>query len=267
MGWSSGKIKMITVRKSEERRTLENEGHKTWMTFDAENKTDPLQNGFGELKILNEEILSPGSGFTLHPHKDMVVITYLLQGVIIYKGPLSEPEFMETKDFRRADVTPDAKQYVFNVSHSEEAHIFQSGFASVEDLTGGKASKPEGLKKLFTHAERQGVLKLIASPDGRAGSLPLQQDVQMYSTFVNKGNHTIHEISPGRSAWLHVVKGHILLEDLDLQTGDGAGLTNERSLSFTAKSPAEILLFDLCGLIPEVIRKAAKSGMQAVEIR
>jgi quercetin 2,3-dioxygenase len=231
---------MIIVRKSKERRHIENMGHKTWITFDWENKADPLHNGFGVLKILNEEILPPGTGFILHTHKDMVIITYLREGVIIYKGPLEEVDVMWTKEFRRVNVTPDTKQYAFNVSQSQEAHIFQSGFSPSE-----KFLKPDGIKKLFTHAERQGILKLIASPDGRGGSLSIQQDAQMYSAFIHKGNHMIHELEPGRSAWLHVVEGEIIMNDLDLQAGDGVGLSDEISVSFTAQMPTEILLFDL----------------------
>src|SRR5580658_10847608 len=105
---------MITVRKSEERRHFENKGQKTWVTFDWENKTDPLQNGFGVLKILNEEILSPGSGFILHTHKDMVVVTYVPEGMIIYKGPLEEPDVMESKEFHQLNAAPGAKLAAFN---------------------------------------------------------------------------------------------------------------------------------------------------------
>jgi redox-sensitive bicupin YhaK (pirin superfamily) len=237
---------MIIVRKSEERRHIERMGHQTWMTFDWENKADPLQNGFGVLKILNEEILSPGTGFILLTNKDMVIITYLREGVIIYKGPLADADLIWAKEFQRVSVTPDTQQYVFNVSQSDDAHIFQSGFSPNEYFL-----KLDGIKKLFTHAERQGILKLIASPDGRQGSLSIQQDVQMYSAFTHKGNHLIHGLEPGRSAWLQVVKGEITMNDLTLQTGDGAGLSNETSVSFTAQRPTEILLFDLTGTMSQ----------------
>ncbi len=105
--------------------------------------------------------------------------------------------------------------------------------------------EPGGRKKFFTLAERKGILKLIASPDGKESSLKIQQDVQIYSTLIHKGNHMIHELSAGRSAWLHVVNGRIILNELRLQTGDGAGYSGEMSVSFTAEEPTEILLFDL----------------------
>jgi quercetin 2,3-dioxygenase len=259
----------MIVRKSEERRHVGNKGEKNWMTFDWENKADPLQDGFGVLKILNEEILSPGSGFILYTHEDMVVVTYVHEGLIIYKDPLEEPDFMEAKDFHRAHVTPETKQYAINVSQSEDANIFQCGFtlSNCGSTPSGGFLKRTGMKKLFTHAERQGTLKLVASSDGRQASLSIQQDVYMYSTLMHKGNHIVHELRPGRNAWLHVVKGHILMGHLDLQTGDGVGLSDEISVSFTAESPTEILLFDLCGEISEKIKTASKSRPQLAEIR
>jgi redox-sensitive bicupin YhaK (pirin superfamily) len=123
--------------------------------------------------------------------------------------------------------------------------LFQSVFTP-----GTKLPQPGGEKKRFTLAERRGILKLIASPDGKDNSLKIQQDVEMYSTLIQKGNHMIHELRPGRKAWLHVVKGQIDLSGLLLHAGDGAGFTDETAVSFTAQEPTEILLFDLCVPIP-----------------
>ncbi len=254
----SERVKMITIRKAEERRHIEGKSQQTWMTFDSENQTDPLKNGFGVLKILNEEILAPGTGFVLHTHKDMVIVTYVREGMIVYKGPLGKIDILETKDFHAANVASDGKQYTFDASPNEDAHIFQSGFTPRKG-----ALKKEGVKKLFTYADRKGILRLIASPDGRNSSLAIEQDVQIYSTFINKGNHMIHELSPGRDAWLHVVKGHILLNDLNLYTGDGAGLAMELSASFTAQEPTEILLFDLCKPIPDEVILIPSNGSTA----
>jgi hypothetical protein len=245
---------MIIVRKSEERLHIEEKNQKTWMTFDWENESDPLHDGFGVLKILNEEILSPGSGFILHTHKDMVVVTYVSEGMIVYKGPLEEMEPLTSQEVHTSLVTPEAKQYAINISPMEETHVFQSGFTP-----GNGISKKGGAKKLFTYAQRNGILKLVASPDGKEDSLSLRQDVQIYSTFIHKGNHMIHELSPGRSAWLHVVKGQIQLEDFNLTTGDGAGLSLEMSVSFTAQEPTEILLFDLGTPISEEIKTGTKN--------
>ncbi len=259
---------MIIIRKSEERRRGGDEKQKTWMTFDSENQDDPLKSGFGVLTILNEDILSPGSGFTLHTHKDMVIITYVQDGVIIYKNQLGKPALMESKEFYQGNSPADSKQVAFNVSQSEDAHVFQAGISKEECAvdTPSADTQPDDFKKLFTHAERQGTLKLIASADGRDSSLTLQQDVRIYSTFLHNGNHMVHELGPGRKAWLHVVKGGIRLNDLHLQTGDGAGLSEENSIAFTAEKPSEILLFDLCGSIPEEIQPEKTKMKSKIEL-
>ncbi len=253
---------MITVRKSAERRHIGTKNQKSWMTFDSENQSDPLQNGFYALKILNEEMHYPGSEFILHTHKDMVTVTYVRDGVIIYKGPLEKSYLVEAKNFHRVDLTPDTQQYAFNTLDSDVAHVFQSGFTHSEGLL-----KPDGIKKLFTHMERQGIFKLIASSDGREASLHIHQDVQMYSTFIQKGHFMTHKLNPGRNAWLHVAKGQVLIGDLQFRTGDGAGFSDQGAVSFTAQEPTEILLFDLCGQIPEKIKMGEKRKLQTAKTR
>jgi redox-sensitive bicupin YhaK (pirin superfamily) len=231
---------MITVKRSEDRRHVTNESQTTWMTFDLENKADPLQSGFGSLKIFNEEVLSPGSVFILHTHEDMVIVTYVNEGVVICNNPVGKNGLMETGDFLQTNSTSGTRQYALNASPSHDAHVFQSGFTPAAGVL-----EKGGRKKLFTLAERKGILRLIASPDGKEASLKIQQDVQMYSTLIHKGNHMIHELKPGRKAWLHVVKGRIVMNELRLRAGDGAGFSDEMAVSFTAQEPTEILLFDL----------------------
>ncbi|HET9870752.1 MAG TPA: pirin family protein [bacterium] len=231
---------MITVRRSEERRHIVAGSQNTWMTFDWEDPDDRLRDGFGVLKVFNEEILSPGRGFTLHTHKDMVVVTYVREGVVVYSGPGEEKGLLEPGQFRRMNILTGSRQFTFNSLPDTDSHVFQSGFAP-----GTGPAAVDGEKKLFTLAERQGVLRLIASPDGKESSLRIQQDVQIYSTLLHKGNHMIHELKPGRLAWLHVVLGKVLLNGMALQTGDGVGVSEEIAVSFTSQGESEILLFDL----------------------
>ncbi len=252
---------MITVRKSEERRHIVAGNQATWMTFDWENKADHLREGFGVLKILNEEILSPGRGFILHTHKDMVVVTYVQEGVVVYNGPRPKTGLLSSGEFQPIHIMSGTTQFTVNGLPDNDAHVFQSGFEPRMDAAessqeknplthGGSAPRTDTAeiaeeKKLFTLADRRGILRLIASPDGKEASLKIQQDVQMYSTLLNKGNHMIHELKPGRKAWLHVVSGKIMLNELELKTGDGAGISDDIGVSFTAQEPTEILLFDL----------------------
>src|ERR1700722_11338503 len=180
---------MITIRKSGERRHIVAGNQATWMTFDWENTDDLMREGFGALKVFNEEILSPGRGFVLHTHKDMVIVTYVREGVVIYNRPGGKNDLLEPGGLRQIKVRTGSTQFTFNALPDDDAHVFQSGFAPEIG-----AAEITGEKKIFTLAERRGVLKLIASPDGKESSLKIEQDVQMYSTLLYKGNHMIHEL-------------------------------------------------------------------------
>src|SRR5579859_680431 len=118
---------MIIVKKSEQRRHIENAEQNTWMTFDSENMTDPLRDGFGPLQLFNEEILTRGRALKLHPTKEMVIVTYLPKGVVVYHGPFGGSDVLEPGDFHRINVWPDDQRYEFDAIFSGETHIFQSG--------------------------------------------------------------------------------------------------------------------------------------------
>ena len=187
---------MFTLRMSKERRHIQNEHQNTWMTFDCENKADPLKDGFGALKTFNENILLPDKELmTFQMKKNMLILAYVREGKIIYKGPWEKHGLLAQNEFQLMNVSSEMKQYGFNASHSDDAHVFQSGF-----VLNGSDLEPGEIKKIFSHAERQGVLKLIASSDGKDDSLPIRQDVQMYSTRIMNGNHIVHELNPGRRA-------------------------------------------------------------------
>jgi redox-sensitive bicupin YhaK (pirin superfamily) len=239
---------MIIVRRTEERRHIQDRDRNTWMTFDRENKTDLLKNGFGSLQILNEEILSRDRALLFRPLNNMIIVSYVEKGVVVFHGPFGGSDLLEPGDFHQVNVTPGDVQYEFDAILSGDTHIFQSGFTPDPGLL-----EPKGRKKFFTHADRYGILRLIASPDGREASLPINRDVHMYSAIINQGNHMTHPVTFGRSGWLHLVKGNILLDQLELQPGDGAGFSGERSITFKAQTPSEILLFD----VPEAVAMEA----------
>jgi len=231
---------MIILRKSEQRLQIKTKNQTAWRTFDWENESDSLQNGFDRLKILNEDLLSPGTELTLHNHQPMVIVTYVQEGVMIYGGPLEKCDLLEPGFFHRVNIDVNAQNHKFKTILSGYAHIFQAGFAP-----DSVRLEPGGRKKFFTHVNRKGILRLIASPDGKDDSIPIQPDIHMYSSFIHAGNDVIHKLKPHGNAWLHIVKGRGQLNHFQLQTGDGAGFSDERILSFAAQEPTEILLFDL----------------------
>ena len=231
---------MLTVRKSEERRHVQSKSQDTWMTFDPENDIDPLRLGFHGLESLNEEHAAPEMG--LHPHaQDTDLLTYVREGAILHQDEAGDFGRTEAGEFQRRNVSSGRTYHPINASLTETAHVFQSGLKP-EPLAAGAI--PE--QKRFYTAERTGTLRLVASRGGRRDSLSLTQDVRVYSSILLPGNHLVHELEEGRTAWLHVVKGRIQLQDRSLRTGDGVALVDEAAVSFTAQEPSEILLFDLC---------------------
>lgn len=236
---------MIIVKKSGQRRHIVNEHQDTWVTFDSNNKADPLRHGFSSLFMFNEDILTLERPLKLHPVKEMVIVTYVQAGVVIYHGPLWGTQMLEPGDFHRIHVAPDEDKHQYDAILTGDTHIFQGGFTP--DL---EVLEPKGKKIFFSHGDRHANLRLIASPDGREASMPIRRDVQLYSTFIPQGHNMEHPLQHDRSAWLHVVKGRVMVNQTQLQTGDGAGFTGESLLSFSADEPTEILLFDLADPVP-----------------
>jgi redox-sensitive bicupin YhaK (pirin superfamily) len=231
---------MITVRSSEARRHVCNTGQETWKSFDPENPADPLQLGFRTLESFNEEGLAPGASFQLHPGKDLEILTYVSSGAVIQEDSSGVTSVLETGECGRSSAPRGTSHRTINGSLTDQAHAFQC--CITPDRNDGKLRAE---KRRFPLAERKGLLRLIGSSDGRNASLQLRQDVRMYSSILDPGQHLIHELTSGRVAWLHVVKGRILLVDQPLRAGDGASLVGEAAVSLTAQEPSEILLFDL----------------------
>jgi redox-sensitive bicupin YhaK (pirin superfamily) len=231
---------MITLRRSEERRHLRRGTSDTWMTFDPENPIDPLRRGFHALESLNEERLGPEMGLQSLGQEDLEIITYVHEGNLIHQDESGGLGRLGPGEFQRTRVSQDLRHRALNGSALQAAHVFQSAITAK-----ARAARPLQEQKRFPQADREGILRIVVSPDGAKASLPILQDVRMYSSILLLGHHLIHELAAGRGAWIHVVKGRIRLGDLDLRAGDGAALENVASLSFTAQAAAEILLFDL----------------------
>lgn len=210
------------------------------MTFDPENPTDPLRRGFHALESLNEENLAPEMGLYPHTREDTEIITYVQVGTLIHRDRSGRLGHLGTGEFQHTSACRGIRHRALNGSLSDTAHVFQSCITPESvDL------RPIQEQRRFPVADREGILRLVASPDGGGTSLRIHQDVRLYSSVLLLGHHLIHELGSGRGAWLHVVKGGISLRDHYLRAGDGAALDDEAAVSFTAQEPAEILLFDL----------------------
>lgn len=231
---------MITVRRSERRRRIRSGSQDSLLAFDPGDPADPFRRGFRTLEAFNEE--TPVREMSLHSHteEDIDIVTYVREGALIIQDHSGELGRIKAGEFQRTSASRDRRQRVINGSVLNPTQVFQSCITP-----DGNGFEPGTEQKRFPVADRKGVLRLVASPDGRNGSLRIHQDVQMYSSILPVGHHQVHELSQGRAAWLHVVKGRVALGDHFLGTGDAAGLEDERAVSFTAVVPCEILLFSL----------------------
>ena len=236
---------MITIRRAKNRRHVKRDDQDLWLTFDALDPQDPFAHGFGALEILSENQLPPDAVVPLHPRDDAEVITYVAEGALAYENALGGSGVVEAGEFQRVTAGRRLRHSEASPPRTGGAHIFQLWLRpSQTDL------EPSHEKRRFSTAQRRGVLCLIASPDGRNGTLHVHQDTFLYAATVDKGYHLVHELSPGRSAWLQIVRGSADCAGDILSSGDGAAITAERMVSFTAKEETEILLLDLREQLP-----------------
>jgi len=210
------------------------------MTFDQGNAADPFQRGFRALDALNEVKLRPGTEFKLQADGDHESVTYVREGRLAVRHKPRREEFLGPGYYQRADSHRWMITRAPDESPFQGAHLFVSSL--MPHRNDGESSCE---RKYYPFSDRRGNLRLIASPDGSDASLRLRQDVRIYSSVLDPGCHVVHEVSPGRGVWLHVVAGRVRFFDQSLATGDGASLDDESALSFTAQEASEILLFDL----------------------
>jgi quercetin 2,3-dioxygenase len=245
---------MITLRRAKERHQDPRSKREVWFAFHRQDRTDPLAGGFGALEMLNEGRLPPGSGVPRHPQHDSEIVTYVREGALAYDDSMGRSGVIHAGEFQRMTAKRGVRHSDTNASRTDAAHVFQIWLRPLE--TG---LEPSHEQKRFSVAERRGGLCVVASPDGRAGSLRLHRDVLICSAMLNPGQHVIHELSAGRSAWLHLVQGEATLGDVVLTSGDGAGVRGERAVSLPAREENEILLLDLGEPFPG----ATKNGGEA----
>jgi len=211
--------------------------HEAWLTFSMANQAN---DGFGSLETLNEWRMGPGAGVPRHRHHDVEIVSYVREGALAYEDAMGCSGVVQAGEFQRMTAGSGMRHNETNASRSDGAQVFQMGLRSWE-----AGLDPGYEQKRFSAAERRHGLCIVASPDSRRGSLRIHQDALIYSAMLDPGQHVVHELSPGRMAWLHLVQGEAALGDVILTTGDGAGLKGERAVSLTAREETEILLLDL----------------------
>lgn len=233
---------MITFRRASERRYERHPEREDWLTFHPDHPEDanePLARGFRSLASLKEARFGPSAGVR-QPREESEIITYVRDGVLAFEDSIGRAGLIRAGEFQRITVGRGIRYSETNTSPSNWVHVFQIWLrSSVIGLTSDHE------QRRFSAADRGGRLCMVASPDGRSGSLLVHQDSCLYSSILQRGQHIVHEIKPGRGVWLHVVDGGIRLGNQTLNQGDGAGFAEESKVSLTASDDAEVLLLDL----------------------
>jgi len=230
---------MITLRKAGDRGHANHGWLDTHFTFSFADYYDPQHMGFRALRVINDDTIAGGGGFGEHPHRDMEIITCVLSGALEHKDSMGNGRIIRPGEFQYMAAGTGVTHSEFNPSPTEPVHLLQ-----IWILPDRKGVKPAYAEKSFARAA-SGKLYLAASKSGRDGSIPINQDADVFVGKLAAGDKISHTLKPGRHAWLHVADGDVELNGLLLAAGDGAALSEESVVKLTGKSQAQILLFDL----------------------
>lgn len=246
---------MITLRRAKERHHDRHRERDVWFTFHPRDRADPRADRFGQLESVRESRLRPGTVISEDAYHDAEIVTYVREGALAYEDAPGCSGVIRAGEFQATTAGRGIRRSERNASRSNWARVFQLLLAP-----SGPGLGPGDEQKRFSTAQRRGGLCVVASADARRGSMRIHQDALLYSAVLDPGQHLVHELSPGRTAWLHLVEGEVTLGEIVLTTGDGVGVTAERAVSLTAQSEAEILLVDLGEELSRSRRRSARQS-------
>jgi redox-sensitive bicupin YhaK (pirin superfamily) len=231
---------MIDIRKSNERGHVNHGWLDTHFTFSFAEYYDPKHIHFRTLRVMNDDRVAGGGGFPTHPHRDMEIVTYVLEGALQHRDSMGNGSVIKPGDVQYMSAGTGVQHSEFNASETEPVHLYQIWmFPEKQGL------KPTYDQKNFPEAEKRGKLRLVASPDGRNGSVQIRQDNELYATLLGEGESVKHELKNDRHAYVQVARGSVTLNGKKLAEGDGAAISAEKSVELTGVKDAEVLLFDL----------------------
>lgn len=231
---------MITVRRAGDRGHADHGWLDTWHTFSFASYRDPRHTHFRALRVMNEDFVAPGQGFGTHPHDNMEIVTYVLEGALEHKDSMGNGEVLRPGESQRMSAGTGITHSEFNPSENEPVHLYQIWL-----FPDRKGIEPSYEQKRFPEEERHNRLRLVASSDAADGSLLIHQDARVYLATIDNGTSVSQSLGEGRHAWLQVLRGSVDLNGNALQTSDGAAVSDEQNLTIRALDNAEILLFDL----------------------
>jgi redox-sensitive bicupin YhaK (pirin superfamily) len=229
--------KMIQIRPSEERGHAQMGWLDTHHTFSFDQYYDPEYMGFGPLRVINEDVVAPGRGFGMHPHRDMEILTYVLEGSLEHRDNMGSGAVIRPGDLQTMTAGTGVMHSEFNPSRQSPVHLLQIWIEPDK-----KGLKPKYEQHTFPAAELEGGFHLLA---GKEGVITIHQDASLYVARFAAGEEASHSLKENRRAWLQVARGSIDLNGLQLKAGDGAAITAEKQVTVRAKEDSEVLLFDL----------------------
>lgn len=231
---------MLEVRKSEERGRADHGWLKSNHSFSFADYFDVKHSGFGPLLVINEDRVAPGRGFGTHGHRDMEIISYVLDGTLAHEDSMGNGSALRYGDVQRMSAGTGVRHSEFNQSSAEPVHFLQIW---IEPKF--KGIKPSYEEKHFDADSKKGRLRLIVSPDGREGSVQINQDAAVYASILNGGDTVRHPLEAGRIAYVHVIRGEASVNGVQLKGGDALKLVDEEGVAIQDAQAAEVLVFDL----------------------
>ena len=231
---------MITLRLGRERGYADHGWLKSFHSFSFADYHDPAHMGFGPLRVINEDRIAPGTGFGTHGHRDMEIISYVLDGELAHRDSMGNGSVIRPGDVQRMSAGSGVRHSEFNHADGKETHFLQIWIEP--DVTGIAPSYEE---RRFADADMQGLLRLIASPDGSEGSVRIHQDARLYASRLAVGDSLQAALAAGRLGYLHLIRGAVTANGQRLEGGDAAMIRDEAKLAISASADAELLLFDL----------------------
>jgi len=231
---------MFVMRRAEERGHANHGWLNSYHTFSFGGYYDPQHVGFSNLRVINDDTVSPRGGFGTHGHRDMEIISYVLEGALKHEDSMGNGSVIRPGDVQRMSAGTGVTHSEFNASDAEPVHFLQIWVLPEKD-----GLKPGYEQKAFPDEEKRGHLRLVGSHDGRDGSVTIHQDVDLYATLLSDGDRVSHMLADGRKAWVHVAQGGVLFNGEQLNPGDGVAFEGPETIRLTGTSEAEVLLFDM----------------------
>jgi redox-sensitive bicupin YhaK (pirin superfamily) len=230
----------MTIRPANERGHANLGWLDTFHTFSFADYLDPNHMGFRSLRVINDDRIAPGQGFGTHPHRDMEIITYVLEGGVAHRDSMGTGSVIRPNEVQRMSAGTGVFHSEYNASKTEPLHLLQIWLLPDE-----RGIKPSYEQKTFPRDEKEGKLRVVASPDGRDGSVTIHTDAIVHAGLFARGQSTELSLTPGRHAWVHVAEGEVRVNGRTLKAGDGASFSEEHSIRVDGTDRGEVLIFDL----------------------